>query len=128
MTTETTNPRAPLIPLYAEMAELTRPGCASCRIPYGCCQPLYCEDTIEFARDTWGVELHPTGHPHLPLMGENGCIAAPHLRPICSVHSCKIASAGETDDPAWDARYFELREEIADLEWGLAEAVPFPDD
>lgn len=73
--------------------------------------------TIQHARKRWGIELKPTGHPTLPLMGINGCTALPHLRPVCSLHTCAINSLGcEPGDPEMTTKYFELREEIETLE------------
>lgn len=105
------------------MAALTAPECAkTCRIPFSCCEAEHCESTILWAKDRWGIELPRTngqswkGKP-LPLMGPNGCTAAPHLRPICTVHTCDVNSLGcKSGDPTWTERYMQLRNEIDELE------------
>ena len=74
---------------------------------------------IEFAKNKWDVELKPTGNRIL-LLGPNGCIAAPHLRPLCTIHTCEIASLGfKKNDTGgvWTEKYFALRGEISDLEY-----------
>jgi len=112
-----------LIALYAEMADLTRPECARCRVPHSCCEDIYCEMAIRWAAEHWGVQLErqPGGRGTrggLPLMGPNGCTAAPHLRPICTVHTCDVNSLGcKKGDPAWTRRYFELREQLEELDY-----------
>ena len=100
------------IALFAEMAELTKDQCASCRVPFLCCTEGQCEVTIAYAKETWGVDLEPTGHPRLQLLGEKGCIAAPHLRPLCTIHTCQIASSECGPTSEWTDRYFALRREI----------------
>ena len=116
--------RKRLITLYAELGTHTEAECAGtrCRRPLSCCAPMYCDLAMDFAREYWGVELEPTWHPTLPLMGPNGCTVAPHLRPICTAHTCEINEHGcKRGDPAWTERYYELQEEIA-----LIEAELFP--
>ena len=114
--------RRRLIALYAELAALTEPECShSCEPPLSCCAESYCLDAIEFARQSWNVELQQTSHPVLPLMGAHGCTVAPHLRPMCAAHTCDITRfGGKRGDPLWTERYFKLQDAIADLENGLA--------
>jgi hypothetical protein len=120
-----TDLRQKLIALYAEMAKLTLPECHGCRLPLSCCKPEYCDETMQWARERWGVELQPTNHPKLPLMGPAGCIAAPHLRPICTVYTCDVGSFGcKKNNSAWTEQYWRLREELNDLEAELE----FPDE
>jgi hypothetical protein len=110
-----------LIVLSQQMADLTAPECAgkgpgSCRRPHSCCDEMYCESTRAYARESWHVELPETGHPTLPFMGPEGCTVAPHLRPLCTVHTCQIASLGfKPNDPEWTERYFELRNQLDEL-------------
>jgi hypothetical protein len=111
-----------LVKLYAQMAELTKPECAQCSSPHSCCSQEYCELTIQWAAKAWGVTLERTdgrdtrGGP-LPLMGPTGCTAAPHLRPICTVHTCDINSLGfKKGDLGWTERYFKLRDALDNLE------------
>ena len=116
---------AKLIKLYAEMSALTAPECASvCRCPHSCCSEEHCEETILWAKKRWGVDLNPKrtagqdtrGRP-LPLLGPTGCVADPHLRPICTVHTCEINGIGcKRGDPAWTAKYFKLRDKLERLE------------
>jgi len=73
---------------------------------FQCCHKEACEEAIDFAEDVMGVVLERTGHPSLPLMGHHGCTAAPHLRPICTVHVCEQ----HITPGAWTDRYFELRD------------------
>lgn len=72
---------------------------------------------MQYADEEWGVKLEPTTHPNLPLMGPNGCNAAPHLRPLCTLHTCKINSIGTSGNTTWDERYFQLREQIDETEF-----------
>ena len=100
-----------VIEIFQEMSDHTKDECAKCRIPHSCCDAHHCRDTITYAKSAYGVTLEPTGHPTLPLMGESGCIAAPHYRPICTVHTCDIYMYGcKPGDNVWTDRYFELRD------------------
>ncbi len=119
---KTDNMRRRLIALYAELAALTEPECGACARPYSCCEARYCALAIDFAREHWGVELRPTWHPTLPLMGPAGCTAAPHLRPICTAHTCETNEHGcKRGDEAWTGRYAALRGAIDEIE---AEVLP----
>lgn len=111
-----------LTKLYAAMAAHTAPECGkTCgtRTQYRCCDPMYCEMAIEWAKDRYGVTLEPTGHHSLPLMGADGCSVAPHYRPLCTLHQCDIGALGFLkSDPMgpWTKRYFALRDKINDAE------------
>lgn len=60
-----------------------------------------------------GLEMGATNHPTLPLMGSEGCIAPPHVRPLCTLHVCCINGAGfDPTDPEWTEKYYELRQKI----------------
>lgn len=113
-----------LITLYRDMAELTLKECRLvCRRPYSCCSPEYCDFTMQIAKER-GVELKPTGHKKLPLMGESGCIAPPHLRPMCTNHTCEMNGMGvKKDDPGgvWTKQYFDLRSKIEEAEFEFME-------
>jgi hypothetical protein len=118
--------RKKLISLYQQMYEHTHGECwgekSSCMNPGSCCTPSACDDAIDYARSHWGIELKPTGHAKLPLMGPLGCVAEPHLRPLCTVHTCDIHKWGfKTGDPDWTKHYFKLRFDIEDLEYELAQ-------
>lgn len=110
--------RRQLVALYAELAAHTAPECeGSCERPQTCCAPRYCALAIDFAHKYWHVDLPATWHRTLPLMGTAGCTAAPHLRPICSAHTCEVCQYGrKRGDPAWTARYQQLCSSIADVE------------
>lgn len=108
-----------LVVLFQQMSEMTRPECDKCRVPRSCCDSMYCECAEEVAREDWGVDLTPlkTDHPTLPFMGPNGCVVAPHFRPLCTFHTCEMNGMGfKKNDLAWTEKYFELREQINDLE------------
>ena len=117
--------------LWQQMADMTAPLCAgnapgACRAPHSCCDSIYCEMAMERAKEL-GEALASTGHPTLPCMGPDGCIAAPYLRPICTVHVCCINGFGfNPSDPMWTKQYFRLRHklerysiEVADLSGGI---------
>ena len=100
------------------MADLTAPQCAgigpgSCKLPHSCCSPEYCEMAIERAA-TLGEVLEVQRHdPRLPLMGPGGCVAAPHLRPLCTLHVCSINSLGFNPlDEEWTRKYSALRDKL----------------
>ena len=98
--------------LYEEMAELTLPECKQCRVPLSCCSAEYCEMAKEYALERFEIELKPTDHPSLPFMTPTGCSVPPYLRPLCTLHTCRINSIGSSGNVDWDRRYFELREKI----------------
>ena len=103
--------------LYQKMSDLTEPECAKCMIPHGCCDAMYCGITMSWAKERWGVELKPTGHPKLPFMGYDGCTVAPHLRPMCTLHTCEVSSMGyKSGDKEWTDEYFSLRDQINEME------------
>ena len=107
--------------LYGDLAAITAAECASaCERPHSCCAEAYCHFAMEFAAANWGVALLPTGHGRLPLMGPAGCTAAPHLRPMCTAHTCAVSRfGGKPGDLDWTARYFALQEAIAEIETAL---------
>lgn len=112
--------RARLVVLYQEMYEHTRGRCDGCKGEASCCHPTICQLVAQEAWFKWGVQLVGTGHPKLPCMGPDGCVAAPHLRPLCTVHLCCIQSfGGDPKDPEWTDRYWELRNELSDLEMAM---------
>lgn len=122
--------REQLIEVYRQMYELTKPECdCSCPIPHSCCSPEYCEMAEKIALEHWGVDISSkrTNHPRLPFMSETGCVVEPHLRPLCTLHTCDINSFGfkmhPNFDPEWDKKYFDLRDQIDDLEFDLHDGV-----
>lgn len=110
--------RARLIALYTELAAHTEGECSGvCARPRSCCEERYCLIAIDFAKSHWQVDLRETWHPALPLMGDDGCTAAAHLRPICTAHTCEICAHGEKrGDAAWTARYRDIMQAIGDIE------------
>lgn len=74
---------------------------------------MYCEDALSNAKKA-GEVLNPvTFDPALPLIGPDGCIAPPHLRPICTVHVCCINGLGfNPQDKDWTKKYFALRDKL----------------
>ena len=106
--------------LYQEMAELTQRKCSgkdstsSCRVPHSCCDAMYCDAAMGHAQKAWDTKLEPTGHPRYPLMNDDGsCSAAPHLRPLCTIHTCTIQSVGtDPKDPKWSEEYWALRDRL----------------
>ena len=111
--------------LWQQMADMTRPICMNeggpweqrraqglCMNPGSCCDDMYCEIALQTA-ERMGEALERTSHPRLPLMGPAGCVAPPHVRPMCSLHVCCISSVGfKTNDEEWTRKYFELRETV----------------
>ena len=111
--------------LYAEVAAHTWSDCEeSCTMQprFGCCHRIFCNIVIRHAARVWDVTLERTDHPTLPLMGDEGCTAAPHLRPTCAKHSCEVNPLGHTggNQPSeWMDRYRALLGEIESLEDSL---------
>lgn len=110
--------RSRLIRLYAELSTLTEQECSgNCERPRTCCEEKYCLFAMDFAKANWQIDLAPTWHPALPLMGDDGCTVAPHLRPICTAHTCEICAHGvKRGDEAWTARYYEIVDAIRTIE------------
>jgi hypothetical protein len=109
-----------LVAAWKELADLTAPECRKCRIPFGCCAPEYCQMAAEHAKESWGIDPEPlkTKHPKLPFMGPSGCVLEPHLRPLCTLHTCEVNSlGGKRNDPEWTQKYFSLREKVEEMEF-----------
>lgn len=100
---------------WQEMSELTKPKCSNdCLVPRSCCSPEYCEGAIQVAKKDWGLDLQRTAHPKLPLMGPDGCVAPPHVRPLCTLHVCE--GTFWKAPMAWKKKYMALREKLNRLE------------
>lgn len=95
-----------LIKLFAEMAELTKPLCAQCRVPNSCCSPEYCDFT---------ETNYPRNSKNLMLDENNNCLVPPHLRPMCTLHVCSVNSLGFIKDPKINKQYFKLRDKINEI-------------
>jgi hypothetical protein len=104
--------------LYQQIADMTssfcNTGAGECGLrrqnQYRCCEKKYCEVARKFAKEKYDIDLHETGNPDLPFMGENGCTVAPHLRPLCSMHICSYSYAA--DVRVSPEGYEPLRDEI----------------
>jgi hypothetical protein len=113
-----------LVQLYQQMADLTAPECAgigpgSCRCPHSCCDAMACSITKGYALEQ-GVALpeYPPNPKGAFYLSEKGCTVAPHLRPLCTIHTCQINSLGfKPGDEKWTKKYFSLRNKIERLEW-----------
>lgn len=110
--------RARLVTLYAALSAHTEPECSGkCERPFSCCAEKYCGFAMVFAKEQWNVKLVPTSNALLPFMGSRGCTVAPHLRPMCTAHTCEVcAHGGKRGDEAWTSRYYELMDAISELE------------
>lgn len=111
------------IATFQALADHTKNACGSCRVPYACCTTEQCHATARVALEDFGTDLTPlmTDNPRLPFLGPNGCVVAPHLRPVCTVHVCD----SHLTNTAWSDRYWDLREEAGDaLEAMIANAAP----
>ena len=112
--------------LYHEMYDLTKSECGvPCLRPQRCCSPDYCETALSWAKQEYGVDLPRTNHPTLPLMGPNGCTAAPQYRPICTMQNCSIGKTGSlSGDPTGrkTERYFQIRREL-EADYGASERL-----
>lgn len=125
------------------MSEHTKPPqcgqCAGGRIG-SCCAGVFCREAQRRA-DDWGVRLQPVRDglecyraleqavgvrlidPPF-FAGSGGCIVPPHLRPICTIHTCEIAEQGcKPGDAVWTTKYFKLRDEIGKCEYELEKLV-----
>jgi hypothetical protein len=98
--------------LYNKISELTRPKCATCNVPYGCCAKEHCDFAAMMLREKGIEPPAATGHK-LPFMGPSGCILPPHHRPICAVHVCDKQVYSSTK---FCNKYMKLREQISELE------------
>ncbi len=106
---------------YEEIAELTRPKClGECPEPGRCCTPAYC-DLAELRAKEYGRAFPYQGHPTLKFLGEQGCVVPPYLRPLCAVHVCEIHLL---NGDAYSEEYFEIREEVCELEEELGPSWP----
>jgi hypothetical protein len=110
-----------LIQLYRDIAEHTRSACKrTCKFEGRCvdCSDLYGAQAEQFMLTFW-KEIPPqhTGSDRCRFLGADGCILAPHFRPICSIHHCSINSLGFLPgDPGWTKRYFRIRERVDQMQ------------
>ena len=112
------------IKLWREMAELTLTKCQEhCRILGSCCSVGSCESTRQIAQFAFGVDLGEPKKRGLYLDDDNRCTIAPHLRPLCSLHQCRIADMGfDQKDRSWTDRYFKLYQQLQVL--SARETIP----
>lgn len=101
---------ARLIKLFKTMSELTAPECAkTCNVPHSCCSSEYCDMAQDFINRE-GADVQIQDHPILKYMGPNGCVVPPHLRPLCTLHTCEINSIGfKAGDEEFTEEYFRVR-------------------
>ena len=67
----------------------------------------------EFSKEQGEQLLPAMQHSTLKFMGAYGCVVAPHLRPLCTLHTCDINGLGfKKGDLKWTKKYFKLREQI----------------
>ena len=114
--------RKGLLDLYKKLAKHTREDCRLSKPPcnYYCCESRWCETAIHYAKVRWGVEIRRTKHPRFLLLGPKGCTAAPHLRPICTLHICWIGTYQNGDKgKKWAKTYFKIRDNINTEEFRL---------
>ena len=72
-------------------AEMAKPVCASgaCYTGrHGCCHRVWC-DCVDRALLDRGIVIEQPWVRGVPFMGEQGCVVAEHLRPICSSYVCR---------------------------------------
>ena len=107
---------------YQKMAGLTKPkcggsGCAPYK-PGRCCERMYCEMAKSIAMDEYGVDLeYVDSAADVPFLKDGACVVPPHMRPLCTLHTCKISAIGcDPTDPTWTKEYFALRDQIEHLE------------
>ena len=106
-------PQKRLDDLYQRVANLTKPKCASCNVPFGCCSPdigLFVEEQLKEI----GVIYPKTGNKKCQYLSDEGCATPPKHRPLCSVHVCE---KHYIIDQKFAQEYFDLREEIDELEY-----------
>lgn len=130
------NDNDPRPALYKEMTDLTHEDCSKCVRPFSCCDEMYCAIAVQWAKSEYGVELTPVPeedrvHDHystksLPpfnlypfLLSKTGCTAKPEHRPMCTMHTCTMASRGYLANDLDGTRtktYHALRKKIDDAE------------
>jgi hypothetical protein len=98
------------------MASMTWAKCLQkCKKFGSCCSSEQCDMVAEYAAKR-GVTLADTGNT-LRFLKDGKCIVPPHLRPLCSLQQCDIQSMGfSAGDPDWTEAYFELHEQLGELE------------
>ena len=118
--------RVQLKVLFGQMSDLTAPECNAkkcrCATPTLCCDAMYCEMALQFSKDFWNEDISDRMIPdqHLPFMGPGGCVLEPHLRPLCTLHTCEINAFGfKRGDPAWTKKYHDLRDKIDEVTYAV---------
>lgn len=114
-----TSKQKTLIAFYKELSDLTRPLCSLCRVPFNCCSAEYCSLAKSWAKDRWNLDISSLAikNNKIPFLSKEGCLVAPHLRPICTLHHCQINSLGFfIGQKKLTNEYFSIREKIEELE------------
>ena len=100
--------------LWQQMADLTMEKCrATCKGNRlgSCCSIEYCEMAAENMQKSGEIV------PAMPFAKEGKCVIAPHFRPFCSLHQCKINGIGfDPQDSEWTKKYFKLRDKLELIE------------
>lgn len=114
--------RRDIIDMCREISELTlrncvaRGGCRGDGSKMGaCCERAHC-DLAKQTANRCGIEVVLSDDGSLPIV-DGACSIPPHLRFICAVHQCDIASVAAFGSlpPEDTQRYFELRERISEM-------------
>jgi len=94
--------------MWQEMADLTFAKCKqTCHKLGSCCSDEYCDMAVEFMQKA-GEKV-----PDKPFVKDGSCTIAPHFRPLCAIHQCKISNIGEDfEDKKWTKKYFKLRAKL----------------
>jgi hypothetical protein len=107
--------------LFYQLYLHTRDECAHCFPPFNCCEKRYCDMATKHAKDIYNLDItNLKVREDIPYLdSKRGCLIEPHLRPICTLHTCEISRYGcKRNDPEWTQRYYELRGMIL-KEWNL---------
>lgn len=96
-----------LIPLWDQMYKHTNFQCDGCKSP--CCNEEYCEVAREYA-NSLGIYPWETTNELFYQADDGKCICPPHLRPICTIHHCRLDSSTLSEE--WLEKYWEMRDEL----------------
>jgi hypothetical protein len=73
---------------------------------------MYC-DMATAEAEAAGLVFPKSNNPKAYYLHEQGCIIPPHLRVLCTLHTCAINSWGTSGNDEWDAKYFNIRKLIS---------------
>lgn len=112
-----------LVEAYKQMAEHTKEECNHCKSlsPTRCCSIEYCNIARADHNLAGKKPPEPLNLHGVLYLDENfNCVIPPHMRPMCTLHHCDIASLGflkRAGGEEWTKKYFELREQINELKF-----------